>query len=176
MNNTADREVDEIESYLSNNTVLSLDQFIDLNLSDKRFLEYIESLPTFSIINRDRSYGDMQLRDGFTIENEDLCETSMASLSITSNDLIIYPVESFRVNAQIVYFVKVIAKAPEGYHQVLKYWAGFMKEFRLSTNYKKKKWVKALSQFCMALWYDQDIQNDVLGLSQDEFYEYLNKL
>ena len=176
MNNTAGREVDEIESYLSNSEVLSLEQFIDLNLNDKNFLEYIEFLPTFSIVNGDRSYGDMQLRDGFSIENEDLSETCMASLNITSNDLIIYPVESFRVNAQIVYYVKVIAKAPEGYHKVLKYWAGFMKEFRPSTNYKKKKWVKAVSEFCMALWYDQDIQNDVLGLRQDEFYKYLNNL
>ena len=36
--------------------------------------------------------------------------------------------------------------------------------------------VKAVSEFCMALWYDQDIQNDVLGLRQDEFYKYLNNL
>ena len=37
MNNTAGREVDEIESYLSNSEVLSLEQFIDLNLNDKNF-------------------------------------------------------------------------------------------------------------------------------------------
>lgn len=169
-------EVDELALYLSNNTLLSLEQFLDLNLSDKRFLIHIESLPGFSIVNGELPYGDIQLNHGFTIENDDLIETSMASLCITSNDLIVYPIESFRVNAHIVYFVKLIGQAPEGYHQVLKYWASFMKGIRTSIHFKKKRWVKAVSEFCISMWYDSDIQDDVLGLNQDEFYEYLNRL
>lgn len=168
--------VDEIDLYLSSNTVLSLEQYIDLNLTDNKLLHWIETLPSFSIINRDPVYGDMQIKDGFSIENEDLAETSMASLCITSNDMIVYPIESFRVNANIVYGVKIIAKAPEGYHQALKYWASFMKELRASPQFKNKKWVKAVREFCLQMWYDQDIQDEVLGLNQEEFYEYLNKL
>lgn len=49
-------------------------------------------------------------------------------------------------------------------------------ELQNSKRATKKKWVKAIREFTITMWYDQDIQDDVLGLSQEQFFEYLHNL
>lgn len=169
--------MDDIEKYLATATLLPFEDVIGLVLKEHKLLTTVELFPTFGIINRNMPYGDMKLREGYSIESDDLIETSAASLVITANNLVAYPVESTRVCAHIVYGVKIISKAPDGYHTALVHWENFIRqELQNSKRATKKKWVKAIREFTITMWYDQDIQDDVLGLSQEQFFEYLHNL
>ena len=167
--------MDKIEEYLKNANLLPFEDVINLVTNESELLTIVEQFPTYNIANREMPYGDMKLREGYSIENDDMSETIAASLVITANNLVVYPVESFRVCAHIVYGVKIISKAPDGYYETLKYWEGFIRnELQHSKRATKKRWVKAIREFCVTMWYDQDIQNDVLSLSKDQFFEYLH--
>lgn len=169
--------MNDIERYLETATLLPFEDVIGLVVNENKLLSTVELFPTFGIINGDMPYGNMKLRDGYSIENNDLIESDVASLVITENNLVVYPVESMRVCAHIVYGVKIISKAPDGYYKTLKHWESFIRnELQHSKRATKKKWVKAIREFTVSMWYDEDIQNDVLSLSKDQFFEYLHNL
>lgn len=99
--------MDDIEKYLATATLLPFEDVIGLVLKEHKLLTTVELFPTFGIINRNMPYGDMKLREGYSNESDDLIETSAASLVITANNLVAYPVESTRVCAHIVYNVSL---------------------------------------------------------------------
>lgn len=172
-------EIDHIQDYLSTATLIPFEDIVAMAGDDRKIERTVLCLPSFGIRNKEKTYGSMLSRDGYSIETNDLEEDSFAEFAITENNLIVLPVESFRVTALIAYNVKVLGRAPSGYYQTLKNYAEFRKAFHRANRIKKtksKKYADRLTYFYFDLWLDDDIRNEVLPLSKAELFEYLENL
>lgn len=169
----------KLEAHLKNTIFLDFDKIRDLKFNSKALEQFIKNSPTFGILSDDPEYGDMYTYFGFRTVLEELMEDDEVQFSITKNDIIVLPIESDLfsvVTNRTLYQVVVAGFAPTGFHNTLKNYCEFTKKLSNHPKFKNKKWLKEVRDFPFTLWYDDDLQKEVLQLNQDQLNDYLSKL